>query len=46
MKTPRVKNDLVKMITENVHYYNTERIQRKLRRMASMEFHMAMKAAA
>ena len=37
---------LVGMITEYIHYYNTERIQRKLRRMIPIEFHAAFAAVA
>jgi transposase InsO family protein len=37
---------LVGMITEYIHYYNSERIQRKLRRMTPMEFHVAFSAVA
>jgi transposase InsO family protein len=37
---------LVEMITKYIHYYNSERIQRKLYRMTPMEFHAAFAAAA
>ena len=37
---------LIGMITEYIHYYNAERIQRKLHRMTPMEFHAAFAAAA
>ena len=40
------RESLVGMITEYIHYYNTERIQRKLHRMTPMEFHIAFSAAA
>ena len=33
------------MITKYIHYYNSERIQRKLYRMTPMEFHAAFAAA-
>ena len=37
---------LVTMITEYIHYYNSERIQRNLHRMTPMEFNAAFRAAA
>ena len=40
------REDLVTMITEYIHYYNSERIQRNLHRMTPMEFNAAFRAAA
>mgnify|MGYP002508396144 CR=1 FL=1 len=40
------RETLVEMITKYIHYYNSERIQRKLYRMTPMEFHAAFAAAA
>lgn len=37
---------LVEMITKYIHYYNSERIQRKLHRMTPMEYHAAFAVAA
>ena len=40
------KEAIVGMITEYIHYYNSERIQRNLHRMTPLEFNAAYKAAA
>ena len=40
------RETLTKMITEYIHYYNSERIQRNLHRMTPMEFHEAFAVTA
>jgi transposase InsO family protein len=40
------KESLVEMITEYIHYYNSERIQRKLQRMTPIEYNAAYRAVA
>ena len=40
------RSSLVNMIEDYIHYYNDERIQRKLHRMTPMEFHISFGSAA
>ena len=41
-----LKTDLINVIESYIHYYNTERIQRKLRLMTPVEYHKNYYAAA